>query len=95
MGGRFMLGVSAANRAAAGLEAGQTVPVTVVLDTAPRVIEVPSDLAEALAAAPDAAAGWARLSYSHQRAHVEALLAAKKPETRASRLTKTLAMLTA
>ena len=95
MGGRFMLGVSAANRAAAGLEAGQTVPVTVVLDTAPRVIEVPSDLAEALAAAPDAAAGWARLSYSHQRAHVDALLAAKKPETLASRLTKTLAMLTA
>lgn len=57
---------------------------------------MPSDLAEALAAAPDAVAGWARLSYTlHQRAHVEALLAAKKPETRASRLTKTLAMLTA
>jgi len=94
MGGRFMLGVSAANRAATGLTAGQTVSVTVAVDDAPRVVEVPSDLAEALAGAPDAAARWARLSYSHQRAHVDALLAAKRPETRAARLLKTLGMLT-
>ncbi len=34
------------------------------------------------------------MSYSHQRAHAEAVLAAKRPETRAARVLKTLAMLT-
>ena len=61
---------------------------------APRVVEVPGDLAEALAGDPEAAAAWERVSYSHQRAHVEAVLAAKRPETRAARVLKTLAMLT-
>jgi hypothetical protein len=94
MGGRFLLGVSAANRAATGLAAGQTVTVAIAVDDTPRVVEVPSDLAEALAGSPEAAAGWARLSYSHQRAHVEALLSAKRAETRAARVLKTLGMLT-
>lgn len=94
MGGLFMLGVSAANRAAAGLVAGQTVTVTVAVDDAPRVVEVPRDLAEALAVDPEAASAWGRLSYSHQSAHVEAVLAAKRPETRAARILKTLVMLT-
>ena len=94
MGGGFMLGVSAANRASTGLLAGQKVTVIVAVDDAPRVVEVPADLAEALAGAPEATAAWARLSYSHQRAHVEAVLAAKRPETRAARVLKTLAILT-
>ena len=56
MGGGFMLGVSAANRAAAGIVAGQSVTVRVAVDDAPRVVEVPADLAEALAGAPEATA---------------------------------------
>src|SRR6185436_20588453 len=48
MGGQFMLGVSMANREAAGVAAGQTLDVDVVLDTAPRTVDVPDDLAAEL-----------------------------------------------
>jgi hypothetical protein len=86
MGGRFLLGASAAVREAAGIEAGQAYAVTVEVDTAPRTVEVPDDLAAALAASPAAAAAWSGLSFSQQRQHAEAVLAAKKPETRERRV---------
>ena len=79
MGGRFLLGASAAVRAAAGIESGESYKVHVELDTAPRTVEVPDDLAVALAASPTATTAWAGLSYSQQRQHAEAVLAAKKP----------------
>ena len=94
MGGRFMLGASAAVREAAGISAGETHTVTVEVDTAPRAVEVPDDLAAALAASPTASATWAALSYSAQRRHVDPLLAAKQPETRARRVAATVAALT-
>jgi hypothetical protein len=90
MGGRFLLGMSTENRSAAGVSPGNAYDVDVELDTAPRAVEVPGDLAEALAGDPVARAAWDRLSYSHQRAHVEPILAAKKPETRAGRITRTI-----
>jgi Bacteriocin-protection, YdeI or OmpD-Associated/Domain of unknown function (DUF1905) len=86
MGGRFLLGASAAVRDAAGLSAGNTYPVAVEVDTAPREVEVPEDLAAAIAAAPGADAAWAALSFSAQRQHAESVLAAKKPETRERRV---------
>jgi hypothetical protein len=46
--GANMLPVSAEHRAAAGIEAGETVTVTLELDTEPRTVEVPDDLAAAL-----------------------------------------------
>ncbi len=95
MGGRFMLGVSMANRETAGATAGQTYDVEVVLDTAPRAVDVPEDLAAALSADPRARAAWDALSFSHQRRHAEAVLAAKKPETRARRVATTVEALTA
>lgn len=94
MGGQFWLGVSAAVREATGVAAGQTLTVGVELDTAPREVEVPDDLAAALAAAPAALEAWGRLSYSNQRRHAEAVLAAKKPETRARRVEGVVAALT-
>ena len=48
MGGVFMLGVSAENRAAAGVAAGQDVDVDIELDTEPREVPVPADFAKAL-----------------------------------------------
>ena len=95
MGGRYLLGASAAVREASGISAGQRYTVRVELDTAPRVVEVPADLATALAADDAAAAAWSRLSYSHQRRHVEAVLAAKRPETRERRVAGVLASLRA
>ena len=68
--------------------------MTVEVDTAPRTVEVPDDLAAALDASPGAAAAWAALSFSRQRQHAEAVLAAKKPETRERRVATTVAALT-
>ena len=95
MGGRFLLGASAAVRDGAGIAAGETHTVTVELDTAPRTVDVPEDLATALAASPAATTAWAALSYSHQRQHVEAVLAAKRPETRERRVATTVERLSA
>jgi Bacteriocin-protection, YdeI or OmpD-Associated/Domain of unknown function (DUF1905) len=91
-GGNIM-SFSSANRAAAGLVAGDRVEVTVELDTAPRTVEIPDDLRAALVAA-GALDAFLALSYSHQRAHVEPIVATKAPETRARRIEKTLAILT-
>lgn len=86
MGGAFWLGVSAENRTAAGLSAGDTVELDVELDSAPRTVEVPDDLAVALAGEPAAKAAFDALSYSQQRQHVLAVESAKKPETRTRRI---------
>lgn len=94
MGGQFWLGASAAVRSAAGVAAGQVHTVTVVVDDAPRTVEVPDELAAALAASPTASASWAALSYSQQRRHVEAIAGAKAPETRTRRVAATMAALT-
>jgi len=88
MGGRFMLPVSAENRTAAGVAAGDQVEVELVLDGAPRVVTVPDDLRAALDAAPVAARRFAAQSYSHQRAHVLSVEGAKAAETRARRVAR-------
>jgi hypothetical protein len=83
MGGRYLVGVSAERRAAAGLQAGDVVDVEVELDTAPREAELPADLAAALDAEPVAKAFWETLSHSKQQWHVLQVTGAKKAETRA------------
>lgn len=93
MGGRFLLGVSNERRALAGIEAGQVLDVDVELDTAPREIEVPDDLAAALAADAQAKKFWDTLSYSKQSWHVHQVTSAKKAETRAARVEKSVTML--
>jgi hypothetical protein len=93
MGGRFMVGVSAEVRAAAGVSGGDELGVEIVLDTEPREVAVPDDLVAALAADPAAKAKFEALSYSHQRRHVMAIDAAKGPETRARRVAGTMAAL--
>lgn len=80
-------------RAAAGVKAGDTVQVTMERDTAPRVVEVPEDVQQSLAANNDAQARFSALSYSHQREYVEWIVSAKRPDTRARRIEKTVAML--
>ncbi|MDN5852107.1 MAG: YdeI/OmpD-associated family protein [Actinomycetia bacterium] len=93
MGGQFMVGVSAENRAAAGVEAGEVIDVELTLDKAPREIEVPADFAEALAAEPVADEFFASLSYSNKRWHVESVTGAKTDATRERRIAKSVAML--
>jgi hypothetical protein len=91
--GESMVGVSAQVRADAGVAGGDEVEVLLEHDTAPRVVEVPADLATALDA-DDAARGFfAELSYSHQRAYTLWVEDAKKPETRARRVVQAVKML--
>jgi hypothetical protein len=88
MGGVFMLGVSNDVRRAAGVEAGQDVDVDLELDTEPREIEVPPDLAGALATDDVARRAFEALSYSNKRRIVEPIVDAKTPETRQRRIDK-------
>ena len=91
----FCLGVLKAIQQAEGLQRGDTVTVDLVLDTAPRVIEPPSDLAAALRRDKRAAAAWERLSYTDKREMAQSLKEAKKSETRERRLAAGLAKLIA
>ncbi len=85
-GERFLVGVSAENRAGAGVAAGDELTVVITLDTAPREVLVPEDFAEALAASPDAGRFYEGLTYSDRRAHVLSIEGAKSPETRQRRI---------
>jgi uncharacterized protein YdeI (YjbR/CyaY-like superfamily) len=93
MGGEFMLGMSLANREAAGVAAGQVLDLDVVLDTAPRTVDVPDDLAAALDREPSAREAWAGWSFTQQKEAARLLTEAKKPETRERRLEKVLSEL--
>jgi hypothetical protein len=87
MGGKFMVGVAAEHREKTGLKGGDKVEVTLELDTAPREVEVPKDLAAALEKAR-AREAFDKLAYSHRKEHVRAIEEAKAPETRARRIEK-------
>jgi len=84
--GRFMLPVSAEHRQGAGIQAGDRVDVTLKLDTEPRTVEVPEDLAAALAAKPGAKAAFDALAFSMRKEHVRQVETAKAPETRERRI---------
>jgi hypothetical protein len=84
---------NAEHRAASGINAGDEIEVELVLDTAPREVEVPEDFAEALAADPVAKAFFDGLSNSNKKVHTLPIADAKTPETRARRIEKSVAML--
>lgn len=93
LGGASMIGVSAENRAAAGVAGGDEVDVELQLDTAPRNVTVPDDFAEALAAEPDAARTFAELSFSNKSWHTYQIADAKTEETRQRRIARSIAAL--
>ena len=93
MGGRFMLGVSAEHREKAQVAGGDVIDVDVELDTAPREVTVPKDLAAALKKDPKAKATFDSLSYSNRRWHVDSIERAKTQETRQRRIAKSVAAL--
>lgn len=93
MGGQFWLGVSAENRAAANVAAGNEVDVEIELDIEPRELEVPADFAAALDAVPEARTFFDGISYSNRRWHVMNIDGAKTDETRQKRIAKSVEML--
>lgn len=92
MGGVFMIGVSNDVRAKGGFAAGDTVDVVLELDTAPREVVVPPDLASALKRDPAAKKFFESLSYSNKSRHVLAIEGAKTPETRQRRIEKSVSL---
>ena len=90
MGGDYMVGVNADNRAGAGVAGGDTVDVDIELDTAPREVAVPPDLAAALAAEPAAQRTFDGLSNSNKGWHVQSVEGAKTDETRQRRIAKSI-----
>jgi bacteriocin resistance YdeI/OmpD-like protein/uncharacterized protein DUF1905 len=93
MGGPPCIPLRKSNREAAGLEGGETIDVRLELDTEKREVTPPADLRRMLKTTPGALERWNRLSYSHQREHVEAIEGAKKPETRARRIGAAIRMI--
>jgi Bacteriocin-protection, YdeI or OmpD-Associated/Domain of unknown function (DUF1905) len=93
MGGRFLVPLSAENRTAAGVTAGEEVDVEIEADTAPREVIVPDDLAAALDAEPAARAFFNSMSYSNKRFHVMQVEGAKTEATRTRRVEKSLTMM--
>ncbi|MCU1374621.1 MAG: hypothetical protein JWO68_1907 [Actinomycetia bacterium] len=93
MGGRFMVPLSAENRAAAGVAAGDEVDLEIELDTAPRDVVVPADFDAALDGDAAARTFFDGLSYSNRLRHVLAIEGAKAPETRQRRIDKAVASL--
>ncbi|WP_410588432.1 YdeI/OmpD-associated family protein [Amycolatopsis sp. lyj-23] len=89
-GGQFLVPLSAENRERAGVAAGDDVEVGIVLDTAPRELEIPADLAEALAGDETARARFEQLSYSAKQRFVLPIGQAKTAETRQRRVAKVL-----
>ena len=95
MGGRYMIGVSAENRSAAGVAAGEEIDVRLELDTEKREVEVPPALAAALRGDAKAKAFFDTLTPSQQSWHALSVAGAKTDETRERRIAKSLEMLRA
>jgi hypothetical protein len=93
MGGAYMVGVSAENRAGTGARGGDVVDVDVELDTEPRSVELPADLEAALSADPAARATFDALSPSNKGWHVSQVTGTSNPETRQRRLDRSIAAL--
>ncbi|HEY0577103.1 MAG TPA: YdeI/OmpD-associated family protein [Pseudonocardia sp.] len=90
MGGAYFVPLSAENRTAAGVAAGDEVDVDIELDVEPREVTVPADLAAALAGQSGAGEAFEALSYSRRKEHVRQVETAKAAATRERRIAKVL-----
>jgi Bacteriocin-protection, YdeI or OmpD-Associated/Domain of unknown function (DUF1905) len=77
-------------KAATGVDAGDRVRIAMELDTEPRTVSVPAELAAALAEDAAAEAAFSKLSFTHRREYVEWVEEAKRPETRQRRIAATV-----
>lgn len=93
MGGEFLVPVSAQIRESAGVTAGDALDIEIELDTEPREIPMPPDLAEALVGEAEAARTFDGLSVSNKKRIIFPIEEAKTPETRKRRIEKAVATL--
>jgi len=90
-GGKYYVPVRREHREASGVKPGKIISIRLELDETKRDIAVPSDLARALVESAGGKQHWQKLSYTRRRERVQAILAAKRPETRARRVAKAVA----
>jgi hypothetical protein len=86
MGGETLVGFNKAVREACGVQPGDEIDVVIAPDDAPREVAVPEDLAAALQAA-GARPAFDALAFSARKEIATGVESAKKPETRARRVT--------
>ena len=86
--GQYLIGISAANREAAGIAEGEEIEIDLVLDTAPREVDEPDDLKSALDQRPTARTAFDKLPFGLKGKHVRDIEAAKSAEVRARRIGK-------
>jgi hypothetical protein len=91
--GTYCRGVLKSIQEAAGVGFGDTISIELELDTAPRVVELPADLARAIAGNQTVVANWEKLSFTNKTEMARSLEEAKKPETRERRLAAAVAKL--
>jgi hypothetical protein len=90
LGGRSMIPLSAANRSAAGVTAGDEVDVDIALDDQPREVSVPADFADALSNDSAAQSAFDKMPFSHKQRWVLSITSAKAPETRERRIARAI-----
>lgn len=94
MGGSYhILGVLKEIRLKIAKDCGNEVEITLEEDIEPRLVEVPPDFQQALDMEPAAQAAFQKMSYTRRKEYVNAILGAKREETRRSRIVKSIKML--
>ena len=93
MGDLFLIPASKARRAEGKLEVDVPYEIEIEIDTAPREVEIPAELAAIFETDETAKAAWDAMSYSKQLQTVIPILNAKKPETRQRNVDKVIAQL--
>ena len=93
MGGRYMVGVSAENRAGAGVKGGDEIDVDIELDNAPREVAVPRRLRCRARRGSGGPSYVRRPVLFEQSWHVLQVTGARTDETRDRRIAKSIAAL--
>ncbi|WP_066498143.1 YdeI/OmpD-associated family protein [Abyssisolibacter fermentans] len=88
-----IIGITKAIRVAIGKEPGDTIEVTITKDNKSRLVEIPKRLKEGLEANPLAQEFFNTLTDSQKNKFIKYITSAKKQETIAKRLEKSLNML--
>jgi hypothetical protein len=94
-GGKTYLGLRKEIRDAAAIDVGDSVDVLLERDDAPREVELPPALRQALDGAPDARAAFDALSFTHRKEYARWMADAKRDDTRDRRAAKAIEMLRA
>ena len=92
-GGKTVLGLTKQIRATIGADLGDELVIEIEKDIAPREVDVPEELAMALASDAPARKVFEGLAFTHRKEYAQWIAEAKRPETRERRVAKAVQML--